>query len=116
MKSLGLVVALCARAGMYPDEYDQMLRIQELTVISKSLDPNVLKSQVGDYLRLTHHLSTTFGLRMVGGGRRAMPHGYIRLPTSLAAKAFYPKMAPARIRVSRFEPDLSVIRGWACFE
>ena len=118
MRALGLVIALSARAAQYPDEFHRLLYLQEVIYLdnSKTSRPSMAKYQGNwkpeGWVWWSLRLSTLFGLRMAGPGRRAMPYGFVRLPTSVRAEFFLPKQSPERLRMSRFVPDFKVIRGW----
>lgn len=115
MTNLGIVIALAARARLYPQEYELLVRLSERTWKMRK-NWVVLAHEFGWSHGLTwmddsERVARAFGLVMHS---RDQGYGYVLLPTYVRshARTVGRRALPKLIGLSRFVPNLETIRAW----
>lgn len=115
MTNLGIVIALAARARLYPQEYELLVRLSERTWRMRT-NWVVAAHEFGwsqglSWMDAGERVARAFGLVM---HQRDLGHGYVLLPTYVrsTARNVGRRALPKLIGLSRFIPHLEMIRTW----
>lgn len=88
LANLALAINLAARVSLFPEEYAILLEWQYATGELRGA-PAVVANQVGltrqPIDEIVARVAGAFNLEFVGSGRRNLPFGYCRIPSSMTS-------------------------------